>query len=445
MDQVRFVQRIIRERIVGSENVTVGPALPPPEPTPIYISPRTRLILLILCGVLLYLLATNAPSIPRLLLLGSTVALILSFPVRLLSQVMPRRLAILIVALSTFLVAILSLALLIPFAVSEISDLAESLPETVDNLEELARDALEEFYRRGWMEQQPDAVLNDLEAGIFDAGQEITANVLTNLVSTLTRSVNMLITTFGVIFVAVYLLIDIPRFRESFVRMFAPAYRHDARILWDTMGYSLSRYLAGLLISITIQGAMAFIGLSFMNIPYALILGVWMSVTAILPYIGAFLGAIPAVALALTISWQMAVATIIFYIFINQVESNFITPRIQGSAVRVHPLLIFFAVIGGSQMFGPLGAVMAVPALAVLRVLTEFFWLRLRVRGTQDTLLSAMRSDLAEERLAQQTPIVEAIQVKAEQEDQQEQVGAGERLPAHGPSPHPGQSTPHPR
>jgi predicted PurR-regulated permease PerM len=438
MEQVRIVQRIIRERLFRPGHPAVGPIPPPPEPTPIYITPRTRLVLLILCGVLLYLLATNAPSIPRLLLLGSTVALILSFPVRLLSRFMPRRLAILIVALSTFLVAILSLALLIPFAVSEISDLAEALPETVDSIEGVARDALEEFYRRGWMEQQPDEVLNDLEAGIFDAGQEVAANVLTNLVSTLTRSVNMLITTFGVIFVAVYLLIDIPRFRESFVRMFAPSYRQDARILWDTMGYSLSRYLAGLLISITIQGAMAFIGLSFMNIPYALILGVWMSVTAILPYIGAFLGAIPAVALALTISWQMAVATIIFYIFINQVESNFITPRIQGSAVRVHPLLIFFAVIGGSQMFGPLGAVMAVPALAVLRVMTEFFWLRLRVRGTQDTLLSAMRSDLAEERLAQQTPIADAIQTKAEREEQAASAGPA---PEHGPSPHPGQST----
>jgi predicted PurR-regulated permease PerM len=360
--------------------------------------------------------------------------------VRFLQRFMSRGIAILVVALSTFLFAIVALALLIPFAVSEISDLADSLPATVDDLQVLARDALEEFYRRGWMEQQPEEVLNDLEAGIFDAGQQIATDVLANLVSTLTRSVNILITTFGVIFVSIYLLIDIPRFKETFVRMFAPAYRQDARILWDTVGYSLSRYLGGLLISITIQGVMATIGLSVLGIPYALILGLWMSATAILPYVGAFLGAIPSVAIALTISWQLALGTVLLYIAINQLESNFITPRIQGSAVRVHPLFIFFAVIAGSNMFGPLGAIMAVPVLAVLRVLGEFFWLRLRVRGDHDTLLSAMRSDLVGERIAHQTPIADIIEEEAASERAGEASDAPS--PAHDPTPRPDRSTP---
>jgi predicted PurR-regulated permease PerM len=442
MERMRQVQRIVTARFSRPKQEFAGPILPLPEPTPIYISPRTRLILLLLCGLAIYLIASSAPNIMTLLLMGSTVALILSFPVRFLNRFMPRRLAILVVALSTFLFAIISLAILIPFAVTEISDLGEAMPATIDDLQGLARDVLEEFYQRGWMDQNPDDVLNDLEAGIFDALQQIATDVLANLVTTLTRSVNILITTFGVIFVALYLLIDIPRFRETFVRMFAPAYRHDARILWDTMGYSLSRYLAGLLISISIQGVMAFIGLSIIGIPYALILGLWMSATAILPYVGAFLGAIPSVAIALTISWQLALVTIGLYVVINQVESNFITPRIQGSAVRVHPLLIFFAVIGGSQMFGPLGAVMAVPVLALVRVLTEFFWLRLRVRGEQETLLSAMRDDLAEERMANQTPIANIIEKEAEEEQAAAIDAPG---PSRDPTLRPGQSTPSPQ
>ena len=442
MERLRAVRSGVMERITPGGAPVAGPTVPAPEPTPIYITPRTRLILLVLSGIVLYIFAISAPNVVRLFLLGSTVALILSFPVRFLQRFMSRGLAILVVALSTFLFAIISLALLIPFAVSEISGLAEALPETVDDLQELARDALEEFYRRGWMEQHPDTVLNDLEATIFDAVQQITTDLLTNLVSTLTRSVNILITTFGVIFVSIYLLVDIPRFKETFVRMFAPAYRTDARILWDTVGYSLSRYLGGLLISITIQGLMATVGLSVLGIPYALILGLWMSATAILPYVGAFLGAIPAVAIALTISWQLTLATILLYVAINQLEANFITPRIQGSAVRVHPLLIFFAVIAGSNMFGPLGAIMAVPVLAVLRVLGEFFWLRLRVRGDQETLLSAMRSDLADERMAQQTPIAEVIEQEAEEDlARQRQAAPAAPAPAHGPTPRPDQST----
>lgn len=414
MQSWRDIPTALRNRIHAPRPVVYGPPLPIPEPTPIYISARTRLILLILIGIILYIFATRASNVVVLLLTGSTVALVLSFPVRLLSRFMSRRLAITVVAITSGFIAIVFLALLIPFAVNEISQFAEAFPNTVDNLQDLTRDVLFQFYTRGWMNQHPDAVLNDIESGLFDAGQRIVTDILANTVDWLTRSVNLLITTFGIIFVSIYLLADIPRFKDSFVRMWAPAYRNDALVLWDTIGYSLSRYLGGLLISILIQGVAAFVGLSILGVPYALLLGFWMSVTAILPYVGAFLGAIPAVAIALTISWQLSLATVVLYIIINQVESNFITPRIQGSAVRVHPLMIFFSVIAGSSIFGPIGAVMAVPALAVLRVMGEFFWLRLHVREDQPTLLAAMRADVAHERIVRQTPIASLMEKEVE-------------------------------
>ncbi|MDQ3523710.1 MAG: AI-2E family transporter [Chloroflexota bacterium] len=147
------------------------------------------------------------------------------------------------------------------------------------------------------------------------------------------------------------------------------------------------------MVSITIQGVMAAIGLWLLGVPYFFVLGIWMAVTAILPYIGAFLGGIPAVIIALTISWQLAVVTIVLYVVINQFEGNLITPRIQGNAVRVHPVMIFIAVLLGNALGGILGAIIAVPTLAIVRVLAEFFWVRLRVRGTHDTLLAAIGGD----------------------------------------------------
>ncbi|HWV35680.1 MAG TPA: AI-2E family transporter [Thermomicrobiales bacterium] len=403
----------IRSRFSTLKERGAAPARPLAPPTPIYISSRVRLIILLLIGIGLYIIARDAPTVVSLLLIGSTVALILSFPVRLLSRVVPRGLAITIVALSTAVFAILLLAVIVPFAITEISRFAETFPTTIEKLQNLTRDVLFQFYERGWIHQHPDMVLEDIESGLFDAGQRIVTDALTNTVDWLTRSVSLLITTFGVIFVAIYLLIDIPRFKDSFIRMWAPAYREDAQVLWDTIGNSLSRYLGGLLISIIIQGLAAFIGLTIIGVPYAVLLGVWMAVTAILPYIGAFMGAIPPVIIALTISWKLAVATVILYIIINQIEANFITPPIQGSAVRVHPLMIFFSVFAGSAMFGVIGAVMAVPALAVLRVLGEFFWLRLQVREDQPTLLSAMRADSVPERIARQTPIAGIMEAEA--------------------------------
>lgn len=204
------------------------------------------------------------------------------------------------------------------------------------------------------------------------------------------------------------------RFKNSYLRLWAPKYRHDANVLWDTVGYSLSRYLGGLLISITLQGVLAWIGLMIIGVPYALILGLFVAATAILPYIGAWISAIPAVLVALTISWQHALAVAILYVLINQIEGNLITPRIQGSAVRVHPLLIFLGVIAGSRMFGAIGAIMAVPVIAVLRVVLEFFWLRLHVDEDRDTVLSVMRADAVQERIAAQSPIADLIEDEAD-------------------------------
>lgn len=415
------------------------------SPTPIYISQRTRLILIVLGFIAISYLCYRAPSVPELFLIGATVALVLSFPTRLLSHYIPRKLAITIVAVGTLLFGIIGVALLIPFAVNEITQFADSFPATVEELQKLLRRALEDMYARGWIEKNPDQVFDDIQSGVINAGESIVSNFATNLLDTLTRSVNILITTFGVIFVAIYLLIDIPRFKDTYIRMWAPQYRNDAEELWDTIGNSLSRYLGGLLISLTIQGVMAFIGLTLMGIPYALLLGFWMAVTAILPYIGAYLGAIPSVLIALSISWQMAVATIFLYVLINQVESNLITPRIQGNAVRVHPLLIFFSVIIGSRLFGVVGALMAVPSLAVLRVIGEFFWLRLRVRGEQQTLLSAMRNDTVEERIEHRQKELEEAQFDEPGPDDptvNDPVPTPSRPPAHDPTLHHGRSTP---
>jgi predicted PurR-regulated permease PerM len=387
------------------DELTLNPDLP----TPIYISSRVRVILLVIVAILVVWIASEAPSVPRLILLGGTMALILSFPVRLLTRWISRRVAIAVVMITTIALVLLAIAIIIPFAATEVSKFAERLPDTLEDLQNLLRDVLVDFRARGWIEQDPDTIMNNIEDTMFARAQGIAEGLLANLVTTLTSTLNLFITAFGVIFISTYLLIDIPRFRTTFIRSFAPSYRPDAERLWDTLGASLSRYLAGLSISIAFQGLAVTIGLYLIGVPYAVILGIWMSATAILPYVGAFLGAIPAVLIALTISWKLALATVGLYILVNQVDGNFVTPRVQGNALRVHPLLIFLSVIAGGEIAGGFGAVLAVPTLAVIRVLGEFFWVRLRVRGHQEeTLLAAMRNDLVSERIANQSATPES-------------------------------------
>ncbi len=80
---------------------------------------------------------------------------------------------------------------------------------------------------------------------------------------------------------------------------------------------------------------------------------------------------------ALTVSPTTALLTALLFLAIQQLESNFLTPKIQSDTLHVHPILVFLAVIIGGGLGGILGVIVAVPALAVLRVLFDFFRVRL--------------------------------------------------------------------
>ena len=126
-----------------------------------------------------------------------------------------------------------------------------------------------------------------------------------------------------------------------------------------------------------IQGAVSAVGLFVLGVPYALLLGTWVALTAVVPYLGAWLGAVPAVIVAFAVSPVTALLTALFYLIIQQLEGNVLQPRIQGSALHVPSILIFLAVIAGGEMVGLLGVIFAVPALAALKVLFDFFRARL--------------------------------------------------------------------
>jgi predicted PurR-regulated permease PerM len=368
----------------------LGPSrsAPTPPPTPIPISPRARTALIIAAGLAVIVLIYAAPVVPRLLILGAALALILSFPVQLLQRVMSRRLAILIVVLGFLLLIVIALLVLIPVLVFQLTELVSNSPTYFEQIEGYSVRVLEWLRARGFSTAEPQEVIQQTRQGIVNQAQGAAQNLLTGVLDAVTQAVSALIGVFGVIFVAVYLLADVGRFQAGFVRLTPQRYRGDAEALWLMLSTSLSRYIGGILISITVQGVAATIALYLIDVRYAVLCGLWTAITAVLPYIGAYLGAVPAVIFAFFDSPLKALVTIGIYIAINQLESNFLTPRIQGEAVRVHPLLIFLAVLAGSNIGGLLGAVVAVPALGVARVLVEFFAHRLYVPATTEAAVA---------------------------------------------------------
>lgn len=349
-------------------------------PTPIPISPRLRNVLTLAALVALALLLRAAPDVLTILLGGATLALVLSFPVRLLARALPRGLAILLVLLGLLLAVVVALVVLIPVVIEQLTALIAAAPGLAAEAERQLRALLGPLRERGYLRTSPDEVIDNLEQGLIARAQALGQLLLAGILGTLTGALGAILRGFGMLVVAIYLLADIRRFKAVYLRLTPHPYRDDAAALWDALGQALSRYLGGLAVSLAFQGVLAWLGLTLIGVPYAILLGLWMAATAVVPYVGAWLGAIPAVILALFISPPATLLTVLLYLAINQIEGNLLTPRIQGQAVNVHPLGVFVAVIAGGQLAGLAGAVFAVPALAVLRVLYDFLAARLYVR-----------------------------------------------------------------
>jgi predicted PurR-regulated permease PerM len=348
------------------------------HPTPIRISRRTRTALILAVVVALAYVVYRVPDVLAMTVGGIALALILSFPVGFLLRFMPRGLAILLSFLLVIGLVVLAVLYLVPLVVEQLVSLVGAVPGILSTVEQYVQDALNFLQNRGLLPTNSDQLISRARDDLTSAAQSVAGSVLSGAFGFVYSTFGFAVTLFGVIFVGAYLLVDVRRIKAAFMRIAPHGYRHDAKTLWEAFGYSLSKYLGGLALVLSIQGAISAIGLFLLGVPYALVLGALVSVLAIIPYLGAWISGIVAVIVALTVSPTTALLTALLFLGIQQLEGNFLTPKIQGDSLHVHPILVFLAVIIGGGLGGIPGVIVAVPALAVLRVLFDFFRVRLK-------------------------------------------------------------------
>ena len=354
--------------------------------TPIFVSARVSIGIVVVGVALLALLLYAAPTVPAVALGGVALAIVLSFPVRALSHFMPRGLAILLTVVMLLGLICLGFFFLVPLLIEQLTTLVRNTPLIANRANQFLLDVIDALNERQLVPgSDPEEFGRQLVTNLFDRAQTLTENLLRSLLGFIPRVFNFGVTLFGILFIAVYLLVDVRKVKAAFLKTSPTHYRHDVRDLWEAFGESLSRYLGGLVFVVMIQGVLAALALYLLGVRYAILLGVWVSVTAIIPYLGAFLGGIPAVLVALVFGSSVfesntttAILTVVAYVLIQQFEGNFLTPRIQGQALHVHPIIVLLAVIAGGELAGLAGIIFAVPTLAVFRVLFDFFRVRLR-------------------------------------------------------------------
>ncbi len=192
---------------------------------------------------------------------------------------------------------------------------------------------------------------------------------------------------FLMLMIAAYLMITKDAIFGFFRAMVVPSRQRVFDHLLHRIDRGLSGVVRGQLIIALVNGVLTGIGYYVLELPYWPILTLVALVFSIIPIFGVIISSIPAVLVALQVSFMTAVLVLAWIIIIHQLEANIFNPKIMGDAAKVHPVLVIFALLGGEHLFGLAGALLAVPVLSIAQSL--FLHYRERALGIPSPTSSA--------------------------------------------------------
>lgn len=354
---------------------TITPLAPPPTPNAADLKRRRRymqigfgLAVLAVAILVLFLLRDFLGAF----VLGSVIAFLIQPAVaRLHSIGIPRPVGIAIV----FVVIIVALAglvlLIVPLGVNEVNQLQVQAP----SLAAAAQQKLNGLQpiRVFGVDVDLKAITETINAHLREYLLGQFGNAVTIGLTALTTLLQLLL----MFLVAFLMALEAPAVRRDLRRFVPNDYRTDFDQIWRQVRKMLYGYLRGQLIVAALIGVCSGVACAAIGLPDPVALGLIAGVTALIPYFGPFLGAVPAILVGLAQGPSKALLVGLLYVLISNVILNIVYPKVVGDAVRLPPLLVIIALIAGFSWGGILGMFVAVPIAATLRILFDHIYPRL--------------------------------------------------------------------
>jgi predicted PurR-regulated permease PerM len=192
---------------------------------------------------------------------------------------------------------------------------------------------------------------------------------LTTVLLTLWGFVGGIFGVVSILLLTFYLLVEAQDVFNVFVRMFEPRNRKRVSEICELAAVKISAWLGGQMLLGLIIGTMSAIGFFFLGVPYFFVLAVISGIGEMIPMVGPLLSAVPAVAVALTVSPTLGLAVAGFCWALQLIENNFLVPKVMGQTVGLSAVTVIMSLLIGSELLGFVGALLAVPTAAIIQVL----------------------------------------------------------------------------
>ncbi|GAJ99040.1 LOW QUALITY PROTEIN: membrane protein YrrI [Geomicrobium sp. JCM 19055] len=252
-----------------------------------------------------------------------------------------------------------------PKILEETKELLQTLPTWVRSF----NDQLLTIHRQ--IDSLPPSIHDQIESGVVRLENE-GSEMMNGVVDRLPLILEGIAFLFLLPFVTFYFLKDLRALEKAVVFITPKRFRETGEKVAKAADHAFGSYIRGqLLVSICV-GVLSVIGLWIAGVPYPIVLGILLGMDLI-PYFGPILGAIPALIIALTVSWQTALFALVAILIIQQIEGNVLSPMIVGKSAHLHPLIILFALLLGYEFAGVIGLLVAVPLFVIASEIIKVF------------------------------------------------------------------------
>lgn len=257
-----------------------------------------------------------------------------------------------------------------PLVSRQVAGFLDDLP---DYLQRGARAVNRFADRRGW----PLHVTADQRefAEFVQTHRDTVFNVLGRAQAVGASVLHAVVTFVLALLLSFYALVDLPKIRRASSELVPPHRRAEVRQLTDQIGSTLGGFFRGQLLVALFVGVLSAVGLALIRLPFAFLVGLVAGIFNLVPLIGPFIGAVPAVVLGLLSgdpnkAWQAALVLLI----VQQLDNHVLSPNVMGRTVNLHPITVMLALIAGAATAGIPGMLLAVPVVATAKILILYGW-----------------------------------------------------------------------
>ena len=254
------------------------------------------------------------------------------------------------------------LALFIQPIAREVDNFIAGFPEFVENARE-GRGPTGRLVKRFNIDTYIEENQAEWQEGLRNAGAPA-LGVVRRVAGGVFAFLTILVLTF-------LMVLEGPKLTASSLAAISSRHRERVRRIAADCAKAVTGYMAGNLLISIVAGVTTFVFLTLAGVPFAGVLGLWVAFADLIPLIGATLGAIPTIGVAFLSSPGRGIAALIFYVVYQQLENHVLQPTIMSRTVAINPLAVLVSVLVGVQLFGLVGALLAIPAAGILQVIVR--------------------------------------------------------------------------